>query len=168
MGDVHGQTDVGEVEAVGKRDQRQADNVVAHELLEVLARLLHAQHQDDGLLRPVRGLEEVVELEHGLVRLMGEALVHAGGVEVPDGRPAHNVHAPGTGAAKVDGGVHLLHEAGLLVARLEAGVTRQGLQELLHDELARERQDDGVEGDDADVPGSLAVLPRRVWGGIRV
>lgn len=166
MSDVHRQTNVGEVEAVGQPDERQADNVVAHELLVVLARLLHAQHQDDGLLGPVRGLEQVVELEDGLVALVGETLVHAGGVEVPHGRPAHDVHAPGPGAAKVDGGVHLLHEAGLLAARPQAGVARQGAQQLLHDELAREGQDGDVEDDEGDVPGALGELRGRARGGV--
>lgn len=166
MGDVHRQSNVGKVVAVGQRNQRQADNVVAHELLVVLARLLHAQEQDDGLLRPVGRLEQVVKLEDGLMGLVWEPLVHAGGVEVPHRRPAHDIHAPRPGDAEVDGGVHLFHEAGQLAARLEAGVARQGPQELLHDELAREGQEDDVEGDEGDVPGTLAVLHRRIRGGI--
>jgi hypothetical protein len=42
MGDVHGQTHVGKVEAVAQADEGQADDVMADQLLEVLARLLHA------------------------------------------------------------------------------------------------------------------------------
>ena len=158
MRDVDGQTNVGKVEAVAQGDQGQADNVVADELLEVFAGLLHAQEQDDGLLGPVGGLEQVVELEVGLVGLVGEGLVHAVRVEVPDGGAAHDVHAGGTQDAKVDGRVHLLHVAGLLAARLEAVPLGHRTQDLLHDELAREGQDDGVEGDEGDVPETLAIL----------
>ena len=93
VGYVHGQTNVGEVEAVAQRYERQADNVMAHKLLEVLAWLFHAQQQDDSLLRPVSGLEEVVELEDALERLVREALVEAARVKVPHGRPAHDEHA---------------------------------------------------------------------------
>ena len=161
MGDVHSQTHIRKVEAVAEPDERQADDVVGDELLEVLAGLLHAEQDDDGLLGPVGGLEQVVELEDGLVGLVGEVLVHAGRVEVPDGRAAHDVHAGGAQHPEVDGRVHLLHEAGLLAARLEAAPPREGAQQLLHDELPRERQHHRVEGHERHVPQPLAVLGRR-------
>lgn len=164
MGDVHRQSHICEVEAVAEADERQADNVVAHELLEVLARLLHAQHEDNGLLGPVGGLEQVVELEDGLVCLVREVGVHAGSVEIPDGGAAHDIHAPRAGEGEVDGGVHLFHEASLLAPVLDAPVASQGPQELLHDELAGEGQDDGVEGDKGEIPGPLAI----VRDGVRV
>lgn len=167
VGNVHGQANVGKVEAVAQRYERQADNVVAHELLEVLARLLHAQQQHDGLLRPVSGLEEVVELEDALERLVREALVEAARVKVPHGRPAHDVHARRPQHAKVDGRVHLLHVAGLLAARLEPGAPRHGPQDLLHDELARKGQDDRVKGDKGNVPQPLSVVRRLVDRGRR-
>lgn len=162
MGDVHGQSNVGEVEAVAEADEGQGDEVVADELLVVLARPLHAEDEHNGLLGPVGGLEEIVELEDGLVGLVREALVEARGVEVPDGRPAHDIHAPGAGAGKVGGRVHLLHEAGLFPLGLEAGEARQGPQQLLHDELAGEGQHDDVEGDEGDVPEALAIMRRGV------
>lgn len=154
------------MEAVAEGDEGQADEVVAHELLEVLAGGLHAEDEDDGLLRPVGGLEEVVELEAVLVGHVREALVEAGRVEVPDGGPAHDVHAPGAAEGKVGGRVHLLHEAGLLALGLDAGVAGQGLEQLLHDELAREGQNDDVEGHKGQVPGPLAVLGGRAGGGV--
>ena len=138
MGDVHGKTNVGEVEAVAQADQGQADNVMADQLPEVLAGLFHSQEKHNGLLRPVGGLEEVVELETSHMGLVREVLVHADGVEVPDGRVAHDVHANGSHNSKVEGRVHLLHVASLLSARLEAGPARHGAQNLLHDELAGE------------------------------
>lgn len=158
MGDVDGETDVSEVEAVAQADQGQADNMMADQLPEVLAGLLHSQEKHNGLLRPVGGLEQVVELEAGHMGLVGEVLVHAGRVEVPDGRVAHDVHANGSHDAKVERRVHLLHVASLLSARLEAGPARHGTQNLLHDELAGEGQDDGVEGHKGNVPETLAVL----------
>lgn len=158
MGDVDRKADVGEVEAVAQADQSQADNVVANQLLEVLPGLLHSQEKHDGLLRPVGGLEEVIELETGLMGLVREVLVHARGVEVPDGRAAHNVHTNGSHESKVQGRVHLLHVPSLLSARLEAGPARHGAQNLLHDELAGEGEDDGVEGHQGNIPETLAVL----------
>lgn len=158
MRDVHSHPHVGEMEAIAEADERQADKMVAHKLLEILARSLHAEDENDGLLCPVRGLEKVVELENVFVRHVREALVHSGGVEVPHGCPAHDIHAPGAAESEVCGGVHLFHEAGLFALGLDAGVTGQGLQQLLHDELARERQDDNVEGDKGKVPRPLAIL----------
>lgn len=158
MGDVDGKTDVGEVEAVAQADQGQADNVVANQLAEILPGLLHSQKKHDGLLRPVGGLEEVVELEHSLVGLVREVLVHAVRVEVPDRRAAHDVHANGAHDSKVKGRVHLLHIPSLLSARLEAGPARHGAQNLLHDELAGEREDDSVEGHKGNIPETLAIL----------
>ena len=158
VGDVDGKTDVGEVKAVAQADESQADNVMADQLLEVLARLFHAEDKHDGLLSPVGGLEEVVELEQGVMGLVREVFVEGACVEIPNRRPAHDVHACGPQDAKVDGRVHLLHVAGLLAARLEAVPLGHRTQDLLHDELAREGQDDGVEGDEGDVPETLAIL----------
>ena len=165
VGDVDGQAHVGEVEAVAQADQRQADNVVANKLLEVLARLLHAEQHDDGLLGPVGGLEEVVELEDGLVGSVRVRLVQTDRVKVPDGGPAHDIHAPGARAAKVDGRVQLLHEAGLLGPRPKPCLLGQRAQELLHDEFAGEGQDDGVEGHEGDVPETLAIMGELVGAG---
>lgn len=159
VGDIDGETDVGEVEAVAKSNEGQTDDVVADQLLEVLAGLLHAEDEDDGLLGPVGGLEEVVELDEGLVRLVWEALVHAGGVEVPDRGAAHDIHAKGAEDAEVDGRVQLLHEARLL-GLAQTSATGKRLEHLLHDEFTGEREHDGVEGDESDIPFALAVLDR--------
>lgn len=118
MRNVHGQTHIGEMEAVAQTDQSQTDNVVTNQLLKVLAGLLHAQEQNNGLLGPVRGLEQVVELEEGVVGLVRVVFVQAGRVEVPDGGAAHDVHARGAKDSKVERRVHLLHVARLLAARL--------------------------------------------------
>jgi hypothetical protein len=152
VGNVDGQTNVGEVEAIAEGNEGKRDNVMANELLEVLARLLHAQQQDDGLLSPVGGLEEVVEFEVSRQRLVRIGLVHAARVKVPDGCARHDVHAGGTKKGKVDSRVHLLHEAGLLAPRAHSTPARHRSQQLVHDELAREGQQDGVEGNKSNIP----------------
>jgi hypothetical protein len=162
MRKVHSQSHIRKVKPVAQPNQRERHDMVPDQLLEVLARLLHAQQHDDGLLAPVRRLEEVVELDDGLVRLVGEPLVHAGHVEVPHGRARHDVDARGPQDAEVDGRVGLLHEAGLLDLCAHPGPFREGPEELLHDELAREGEHHGVEGHEGDVPGALAVLGRGV------
>lgn len=157
VGGVDCDADIRKMEAVAEGDEGEGDNVVADELLEVLAGPLHAEDEDDGLLGPVGALEEVVELDEGVVGAVGEALVHAAGVEVPDRGAAHDVHAQGPEDGEVDGRVALLHEAGLL-ALAEAGAAGNGAEHLLHDELAGEGEDDSVEGDKGHVPGALVVL----------
>ena len=167
MSDEDGQAHVREVEAVAQADQGQGHNVVTDQLLVVFTGLLHAKHQHDGLLGPVGGLEEVVELEDALVRAVREVLVHGAGVEVPQRRSAHHVQATRAHDAEVDGSVHLLHEARLLAPALESAAPRQRPQELLHDELAREREHNGIERHECYVPRALAVLQRRPGLGAR-
>ena len=167
MGDVDGDADVGEVEAVAERDEGQSDDVVAHELLEVLTRLLHAQEEDDGLLGPVGSLEEVVELDSASCDDVGNALYMPRVLKYQTGVRLMTYMPSGTEDAKVDGRVHLLHETGLL-ALAEASSASRWAQYLLHDELASEREDNGVEGDKGNVPFTLAILVRfaggRSWG----
>lgn len=92
------------------------------------------------------------------MRLVREVLIHSTRVEVPHRGPAHDVHARGAEEAKVEGGIHLLHIAGLLSAGLEPGTAGHRAQNLLHDELAGEGQDDRVEGDKGDIPATLSIL----------
>lgn len=157
VGNVDSQADVGEVEAVAEADEGETDDVVGDELLEILTGLLHSEDEDNGLLSPVCGLEEVVELDTGLLSAMGEILVHASGVEVPDRSAAHDVHAKGTEDTKIDGRVQLLHETCLL-ALTETVPSRQGSEQLLHDELASKGEDDGIEGDEGEVPFALSIV----------
>jgi hypothetical protein len=159
--DVHGQSHVREVEAVAQPDQRQRDDVMRDELLEVLSRLLEHQQQHDHLLRPVARLQQVVRLEQGLVREVRVARVHAGGVEVPHGRAPHDVQPQRADDGEVDGRVRLLHEARLLGARADAVVYGGRAEDALHEQLAREGQEDRVEGHEGEVAAPLAVLHRR-------
>lgn len=91
MGDVDSQAHVGEVEAIAQPDQRDGDDVMCHKLFEVLSRLLQLEHEHNGLLGPVAGLQQVVGLEHGLVAPVGEILKHANGIKIPDRRPVHDI-----------------------------------------------------------------------------
>lgn len=110
MGQVDGNTHVREVEPVAQDNKGQSDDMVSHKLSEVLTRLLHAQKQDNGLLCPVRSLEQVVKLEDGLVGLVQEGLVHASRVEISHWRSAHDIHARRSHECKVEGCVHLFHK----------------------------------------------------------
>lgn len=96
------------------------------------------------------------------MELVREALVHASGVEVPDRRVAHDIDAPGPDKGKVDGRVHLLHEACLLAPGLEPCVAGKRAEQLLHDELAGKGQHDDVEGHETNVPKTLFIEDRCV------
>ena len=96
MGQVDSNAHVCEVEPVTQGDEGQSDDMVSHKLFKVLARLLHAQQQNNGLLRPVRSLKQIVKLDHSLVGFMWEGLVHASRIEVPYWRSAHNINAHGS------------------------------------------------------------------------
>lgn len=148
------------MEAVAQRNQSQSDDVVQHELLEVLARLLQHEDHDQTLLRPVCSLEQVVCLEVRIVGLMREADVHRIGVEEPHRRAAHDEEPVRAEDAKVDRGVRLLHEARLLAAVADAGVDRNRADHALHQELAGEGQDDGVEAEECQIFQALAILRR--------
>lgn len=168
--DIYRKTHVRKVEAITQRNQRQRDDMVSNQLLEILPRLLQLQEQHNRLLGPVTRLEQVIRLEHRLVLTMREPFKHSGRVEVPDVRPAHDVQTERSEDPEVDGRVHLLHEAGRLALAFDSAVHREGANELLHDELAREGQHDRVEGHERDVLLALAVHGRSagVLGWLRV
>lgn len=158
MRDVHSNTHISEMEPIAQPNKRQRDDVVQHQLLEVLARLLQLQHQHDRLLRPVCRLQQVVGLEVRLVGAVREALVHASRVEVPDGCARHDPEAERSEDGEVHGCVCLLHEARLFSTALDSGADGQGQDQALHAELAGEGEDDGVESDERKVLLALAIL----------
>ena len=160
MGDVHGQTHIGEVEAVAQRNQSQRDNVVADKLLKILAGFLQLQQEHNSLLCPVTRLQQVVRLEHAFMLAVGEPLKHGGRVKVPDIRSAHDIQPKRAEDTKVDRSVDLLHEAGGLALAPDSAPDSQRADHLLHDKLAREREDNGVKGDESDVFFALAVHDR--------
>ena len=135
--------------------------MVTDKLLEVLSRFLELEHQHDGLLGPVRGLQQVVGLEGPVQGPVREALEEGAGAEVPDRSPAHDVEAQRTEDGEVDGGVGLLQEARLLRLARDAGANGQGSEHDLHQELPREGQREDVEADEGEVQRPLAVLAGR-------
>lgn len=164
MGNVHGKAHVGEVETVAQRNQRQSDDMMANQLLEILTGLLQLQQKHNGLLSPVTGFEKVVRLEQSLVLTVREVLKHSSGVEIPDIRTLHHVQAEWAENTEVDGSVNLLHEASGLALALDTTVHCQRPDKLLHDELSGKREDHGVECDKRDILLSFAVHGRTAGG----
>ena len=158
MGDEDGDAHVGKVEAIAQPDQGEGDDVMQNQLLEVLSRFLQHEQQHQALLSPVAGLQKIIGLEQALVAAVWKALEHARRVEVPDRRPAHDVHAKGTVDAKVHGRVGLFHEASLLASVLDSSSNRQRAEDALHDKLTGETEDNGVKGNKGKVGLALAVL----------
>lgn len=112
--DVHRQAHVRKVEPIAQPDQGQRNDMVSHEFLEILPRLLKQHNQHQRLLRPITRLQEIIGFEKGVVRAVGECFVHARGVEIPDRGVIHDVKTIRTEDAKVDARVGLFQEAVLL------------------------------------------------------
>lgn len=93
---------------------------------------------------------------------MREPFEHAHRVEVPHWRPRHNVQPQRTEDGKVHGGVELFHKAVLLCARPNLKADGQGADEALHEQLAREREHDDVEGHKGEVKPTFAIVS---WSG---
>ena len=91
MRDVDGQPHVGKMKAIAQPDQRERHNMMADQLFEILPWLLQQQAQHDGLLRPIAGLQQIIRFEQAFVRAMREPFKHAHGVEIPHGRPRHDI-----------------------------------------------------------------------------
>lgn len=165
VGYVDSYSHVCEVEAVAQANQGQSNNVVEHQLLVIFPRRLELEQQDQPLLQPVRCLQEIVRLEPGIMRTVWEALVHARNVKVPHRRPTHHVQSQRAKEGKVHGGVELFHEAVLLRFLPNPTAGRNGSDDPLHQELAGEGEDDGVEGHKGEVLRSFAILCRiaDVW-----
>ncbi|KAG7731931.1 hypothetical protein KL948_002864 [Ogataea haglerorum] len=139
--DVHGNAHPREVEPVRQADQQHRDDVVEHELLEVLARLLQLQDQHHALLRPERRLRQVVELEQVEVGDVRVLLVERPRVEVPHRRLLHHVQPQRAAHAVVAHRVRLLREPSNLGLLADAKVQRKRPQHNLHEELSVEREE---------------------------
>lgn len=155
--DVDRETDVCEMEAVGESNEGERDEMVHDEFFIVLAGLLEPEEEDYHLLSPESGLEEIVELELGLVRLVGVFLVEGARVEVPDGRLVHDIETKGAHEGDVEGRVGLLEETADLALLLEAADVGKWAEDLFHDEFAGEGEDDGEEGDEEHILETFAV-----------
>lgn len=156
--DVDGDAHVSEMEAVAQTNQCQRHNMMQHQLLEVLPRLLQQQDQHEPLLRPVTCLQEIVGFKPCLVCPMREPFIHALHVEEPDRCPTKHIQPYRTRDGEVHGGIELFQEPALLPALSNPTVERYWLDEPLHQKLPRKREDDSVEGYEAKVLRALAVL----------
>ena len=92
------------------------------------------------------------------MRSVREALVHARGIEIPHRRPAHDIQSIRAEDGEVDRRVELLHKPTLLPPRADAAPDCNRPDHALHQELAGEGEDDGVEGHESEVLGSFAIL----------
>lgn len=159
---VDGNAHVREMEPIAESYQSDRDNMVRHKLPEVFPPLLLAQHHDHDLLHPKGGLKQIIEFEDSPVGLVRVELVHAVRLKVPEPRgDFHDVEAERPDEGNVACRVHLLHEARLLASRFDTAAAGQWPEELLHDELSREGQKDGVKTHKGDVPRAFAIL--RWW-----
>lgn len=164
MRDIHRNPHIRKMKPITQPNERQRDDMMRHQLLKILPRLLQHQHQHNSLLRPVTRLQQVIRLKNRLMRAVRKPLVHARRVEIPHGAAAHDPDAEGPVDPKVQRGVGLLHEAGLLRAPADAEGNGHGADQALHAEFAREGEDDDVEGDEGEVARAFAV----VCGGVGV
>ena len=134
-----------------------------HKLFEVLSRLLQLQHQNNRLLGPVARFQQVVALEKPLVRVVRIRVKHSDRIEVPHWRPRHHIETKRPEDGEVHGRVDLLHEARLLGSRPNPGTYGKRPDNPLHEEFARERQYDCVEGDKGQIPWSFSILRGGAW-----
>lgn len=151
-------THISEMEAVAEPNQCQRHNMMQHQLFEILPWLLQQQDQHEPLLRPVTCLQEVVGLEPRLMCPVREPFVHALHVEEPDRCPTKHIQPYRTRDGEVHGGVELLQEPALLPALSNPAVQRYRLDKPLHQKFPCKREDDSVEGYEAEVLRALAVL----------
>ena len=122
MRDINRNTHIREMEPITQPNQRQSHNMMSHQLLKILPRLLQPQTQHNKLLSPITRLQQVIRFKHALVRSMWEPLKHACRIEIPHRRPAHHIQSQRSKDGKVNSGVDLFHEAVLLCAALDAVV----------------------------------------------
>ena len=91
MRDIDRHTHIREMKPITQPNQRQSDNVMSHQLLEILPRLLQSQTQHNKLLSPIARLQQVIRLEHALMRPMWKPLKHARCIEIPHWRSTHHI-----------------------------------------------------------------------------
>ena len=151
MGDINRNTHVGKVEAVAQTDKRERNDVMENQLFEVLARLFQLQNKNDGLLGPVRRLQQIICFEDALVLAMRKPFKHRSRIEVPQRALLHHIQTKGTENPKVYCGIGLLHEARLLGSFGDSIPYGQGTEDALHHKLPREREEDGVEADKGEI-----------------
>lgn len=170
MSDIHCETDVGEMKPVAQGNQSQGNNMVSHKLLEILPRLFQHQEENNGLLRPVAGLEEVIGLEQAVVLSVRVPFKHGRRIEVPDIRPAHHVQTKRSEDSEVHRSIYLLHEPGCFPLGRDPTVHGERTNHPLHNDLARKGEHNGVKRDESNVLWTLPIHDRtgRGFRGLRV
>ena len=91
MRDIDRHAHIRKMKPVTQPNQRQSDNVMSHQLLEVLPWLLQSQTQHNKLLSPITRLQQVIRFKHALVRPMWKPLKHARRIEIPHRRSTHHI-----------------------------------------------------------------------------
>lgn len=164
VGDIDANAQISKMESVAEADKSQGNDVVAHELLEVLSRLLQLQQQHNCLLGPVTCLQQVKRLEVRLMLPVREAFKHGSRVKVPNIGPAHHVKTKRTKNAKVKPCVHLFHESCRLAFTADTTVDGERPNKALHQEFTSERQNNRIERHKCDILGALSVHSRTTRG----
>ena len=159
--DVDRQPHIRKVKTIAQPDQRKSHDMMAHKLFIIPAPFFQPETEDDGLLSPVAGLQQIIRLEQRLMGSIRKGFVHAGSVEIPDGGSVHDIQAIGTKGTEIDGGIHLLHEAVLLRAGAKFEPARKRPEDALHGEFAGEGEDDDVESHETKVFGAFAIVKGR-------
>ncbi len=159
MRDINRQTHICEMKAIAQPNQRQSNNMMPNQLLEILPWLLQLQTQHNGLLRPVARLQQIIYLEKPLVRAVGEALKHCIGIEVPHRSPRHNEESQRAKDGEVEGCVYLFHEPVLFGARANPKVKRYGPDEALHEKLTSEGEYNYIKAHESKVGAAFAIVP---------
>ena len=96
------------------------------------------------------------------MRAVRESLEHARRVEIPHRRAGHDVQPKGAKDGKVHCCIDLLHEAVLLYPGADVVPQGERADKALHEELAGEGEDDGVEGDKGEIQGPFAIVCRDI------
>lgn len=120
------------------------------------------------MLQPVRGLKEIISLEVGGVSAVRVELVVGGAVEVPDWGVVHDVEPEGTEDEEINGSVGLLHETRDFGLLREVIMEGNRPEEFLHEEFAREAEEEGVEEDEDKIKAALCIVRKSgcVRGGV--
>jgi hypothetical protein len=84
MRNVYCKTDSGKMEAVTQPNQSHCDEMMRNKFLEIFSRLLQHQQQNNHLLSPVTGLQEVVGFEEAVVALMRKSIIKGGCIKKPN------------------------------------------------------------------------------------
>ena len=159
--DVDSNPHICKVKPITQPNQRERNEMMGDQFSEIFPWFLQHQGQHNALLCPVRRLQQVIRLEHGLVRLVWKSLVHSRRIEVPNGRPAHYPKSIRAEYAEIYCRIKLFQKACLLRLALDPVRERNRLDDPLHDEFARERQHDDVEAHKGEIARAFVV---ENWG----